>query len=456
MFFKGVLISVFLLVLVMPAFSESLNLVLTPAELSVNVEKPEIDLFYQAIVSHLAKFDNVNLVERSKAGLIMDELDLGLALDPEVSGQRYAKAAARLLANTVLVPGISRLDHDYLLSLRRISVSKAATVACVVKKTRLTSKFSDCAQAMVNEILAQSPATPSAIPSDKIVINVDIENLREECIKAKANDLFPALWERTEKLHKQALLENGSGNLATYYIALIRYSARASAPPSGMVFIPGGYATVQTSAGQKKLWVEPFFIDRYEISVAEYNAFLVAIDNKSGFLPITRNHPRFGEAPLPVTGISFQAAESYAKWCRKQLPTLPQWIRAAGSSLKARPYPCGDAASACRSNLKGAKDGYLCLAPVKTPGVDVSAPGAVGLTGNVREWTSTWFSPQLYSEPSNTSAVEPANGTLKIVAGGSWRTDMDSAKTSNFGKHKPREAFDDVGFRCVIPFFASR
>ena len=456
MILKGMVISGVLLMLVTSAFSQPLTLVIAPPELSVKVEKSEADVFYQAIISHLGKLDNVNIVERSKLKLIMDELDLGLVFNPDASGQLYAKAAAKLSADTVLVPGISKLDHDYFLSLRQISVSKAATQACLVKKTRLTSKFAECAEAMINEILAKSPSASTSTLPDKTAIDVDIENLRQECKNAKADQFFPALWERTEKLYKTASSGKISSDLASYYIALIRYLASASTPPEGMVFIPGGYVTVKTPTGQKKLWVEPFFIDHYETSVAEYKLFLASAKHNPDFLPITQNHPQFSDDLLPVTGISFPAAESYAEWCRKQLPTLPQWIRASGPSLKTRPYPCGNTAAASKSNLKGTDDGYSCLAPANAPGVDVSVFGVVGLTGNVREWTSTWFSPELYSKSPDTSAKDPAQGTLKIVTGGSWRTDMDSAKINSFEKHKPREAFDDVGFRCIIPFFASQ
>jgi formylglycine-generating enzyme required for sulfatase activity len=74
------------------------------------------------------------------------------------------------------------------------------------------------------------------------------------------------------------------------------------------------------------------------------------------------------------------------------------------------------------------------------------------MTGNVREWTCTWYDREAYSRTPADRPREPADGTLKIVKGGSWRTDASQAACRAFERFKPTEAFDDVGFRCVRPF----
>ena len=77
------------------------------------------------------------------------------------------------------------------------------------------------------------------------------------------------------------------------------------------------------------------------------------------------------------------------------------------------------------------------------------------MTGNVREWTATWFDRDLYAKTSADAPRDPDDGTLKVVQGGSWRTNADAAACDHHDKCKPNEAFDDVGFRCVQPFFRS-
>ena len=75
------------------------------------------------------------------------------------------------------------------------------------------------------------------------------------------------------------------------------------------------------------------------------------------------------------------------------------------------------------------------------------------MTGNVREWTCTWYDPNAYSRTPADRPEEPRDGTLKAVKGGSWRTAAAPAACKATDRLKPTEAFDDVGFRCVRPFF---
>lgn len=427
------------------------RVVLMPVESAINVTPQEAQSYYLSLMEVLSARKELQVVERDQLKRVLDERDLAAALTPQDADKVYVASAGKLSAKEVLVPAICKINDDFLLTLREVSVETGLTRKYALDRQRVVSKFSQQAAKLVDEVfgkpgLADQPAT-TAVAADVLA------DLCEQCRLAKAPELFPAMWQRCQKL---AEASKEPALLAEYYMGLLQLSIRAANPPQGMVFIPGGYVSVDTSAGSKKLWVEPFFMDRCEVSIAAYNKFLAEtrsdreIQAIKGLNPITRSDKRFNQDDLPATGISHHAAAAYAGHNRKALPTRLQWLRAA-SGDDARTYPCGgdDALAAC--NLKGSQDGYEALAPAHTSSGDVGPYGAVGMTGNVREWTASWESKDAYTRCPADAPVEVADGTMRLVMGGSWRTAGQQALCGHVDACKPAEATDDIGFRCVQP-----
>jgi len=280
--------------------------------------------------------------------------------------------------------------------------------------------------------------------------------LRQACLAGRADKFFPVWWQRAEGIREKAAAD--APGPAEYYLAMIQLAAAAGSPPEGMVFVPGGHVTFATAKGPRKVWVEPFFLDRCETTVAAYAAFQAAAaavqklrDKAALFRPIAAAKG-FAAGDLPVTGVSWHAADAFARWQGKRLPKVLEWLRAAAGD-DGREYPCGGADSAGKCNLKGAADGFAILAPAAACGADTGSFGLVGLTGNVREWTASWFAEDAFVRSDAAGAArEPATGVLKYIAGGSWRTRADAARCGTADKAKPGEAFDDVGFRCAADF----
>ena len=437
-------------------------MIIAPVDCQAGATKAAGEIFYQGIVVTLAGRDDVRIIERTELKTVLDELDLAAALSPETSGKTYAAAARQVSAKRILVPSLCMIGNDYLLTIREISITDGSTKACAAARTRLTSKFESCARQMADRIFktAGDVARPAKSPTESADAEATLlewNDLRDRCVRIGAEKLFPALWQRAEAINEKAA--GGELLVATdYYAGLLQLSARALSPPDGMIFIPGGYVEVNTSAGKRRLWVEPFFIDRQEVSVRQYLEFLGAHQNGAGrnpppeLVPITMNHESFNKETYPVTGVTWKAASAYAKWRGKRLPTVLQWMRAACGDDE-REYPNGGEETLGGCNLKGPEDGFAVLAPAEEPGKDVSPFGVVGMTGNVREWTDTWASPALYADCSVEAPSDPASGIMKVVKGGSWRSVKEQASCKYGVNYKPAEAMDDVGFRCVIPFF---
>ena len=92
-----------------------------------------------------------------------------------------------------------------------------------------------------------------------------------------------------------------------------------------------------------------FWIDKYEVTNAEYGKFVQATNhappgNWAG------GKPRLGTDDHPVTQVTYEDAAAYAAWAGKQLPTIAEWTRAFRGDDD-RMYPWGDEWDAHRANV---------------------------------------------------------------------------------------------------------
>jgi len=120
----------------------------------------------------------------------------------------------------------------------------------------------------------------------------------------------------------------------------------AEQAPAGMVRIKGGvYQPFLRTAGQSRVQVKPFLLDRHAVTNAEYLAFVQANPSwaRSKVSRLFADHHylsqwasdfRVGDKRLlhsPVTNVSWFAAKAYCQWKGKRLPTLEEWEFAAAS-----------------------------------------------------------------------------------------------------------------------------
>jgi formylglycine-generating enzyme len=170
---------------------------------------------------------------------------------------------------------------------------------------------------------------------------------------------------------------------------------------------------------------------------------------------------RGGELPQerarhPVTLVTFTDAIAYCAWLSTRLavavrlPTEAEWERAARGDLDAKRYPWGDDIDPSRANFlpdPGLKR-YRGTRPVGS-----YAPNAFALydmTGNVWEWVSDWYAADAYRHSDRRNPRGPAEGTLRIVRGGSWVThDVSQLRCAH--RHKvPADTYAySIGFRVA-------
>jgi iron(II)-dependent oxidoreductase len=233
--------------------------------------------------------------------------------------------------------------------------------------------------------------------------------------------------------------------------------------PEGMVEVPSGWFVMgsdpqaDSDAGpqeqpQRRVFMDRFEIDRYEISNAHYLRFVLATEVKGP--PYWRDDPFPDKmAAHPVIGVSWYEADAYCRWARKRLPTEAEWEKAARGT-DGRLFPWGNELPGwLRTNIAhpGSKRGirYPPLANVYRYDRGVSPYGVYQMAGNVAEWVADWFDPTYYRTATDRNPRGPAEGDLKVFRGGSWNEDPEVARSAGRGAHPPDSRSYLLGFRCA-------
>jgi formylglycine-generating enzyme required for sulfatase activity len=179
-----------------------------------------------------------------------------------------------------------------------------------------------------------------------------------------------------------------------------------------------------------------------------------------------------GKDNEPVTQVSYDDANAYARWAGKRLPTEAEWEYAARGGLKNQTFPWGNEPlekGATKANTWQGKfpntntgaDGYMRIAPVAK-----YAPNAYGLydmSGNVWEWCSDWYDANYYASVAQKKLVNPTGSNKsfdpdeptipkKVVRGGSFLCHDSycaSYRVSARMKTATDTGLEHTGFRCV-------
>ncbi len=199
-------------------------------------------------------------------------------------------------------------------------------------------------------------------------------------------------------------------------------SPEASAP-EGMVYVFGGVLRIgrdnaDPSEGPAHVvTVEPFYIDRTEVANEQYQKFIDATGHPA---PPSWENNLFPEGAdlLPVTDVTWEDANAYAKWLGRRLPSEEEWEFAARGSDDRRIYPWGKDWIPDAANVKADENDKRQLAPVGQFPKGASQFEVLDLSGNVWEWTSSDY----VAYPGGKIAPRPGYKNLKVIRGGSYDT----------------------------------
>jgi formylglycine-generating enzyme required for sulfatase activity len=255
--------------------------------------------------------------------------------------------------------------------------------------------------------------------------------------------------------------------------------------PQGMVWIPGGEFSMgaqgahdmnevgmratEDSRPIHRVYVHAFFMDRTDVTNAEFAKFVKA----TGYITVAERKPRAEDFPdippenlvagavvfsapdhpvplgnhllwwsyvpganwrhpegpqsdlkgreaYPVVDVAYEDAEAYARWAHKRLPTEAEWEFAARGGLSGKPYVWGDefrpAGRWMANTYQGhfpdndsGADGYVGIAPAGA--FPANGYGLFDMAGNVWQWTSDWYRPDYYA------TLTAAGGTARNPVG---------------------------------------
>ena len=250
-------------------------------------------------------------------------------------------------------------------------------------------------------------------------------------------------------------------------------------PPVDMVLIPAGefqmgsddedaYADEQPV---HTVYVDAFYMDIYEVTNAQFKAFVDAnphwqkdniedrfhdgdyLDDWNG-----NTYPS-GKADHPVTEVSWYAAMAYAEWAGKRLPTEAEWEYAARGGLAGKKYPWGDTISRIGYAIYYLRSGTRSVGEHAANGY-----GLYDMAGNVWEWCLDAYDADFYA--ASHDSQNPISGARTIqwplenftsipddsdlvFRGGGWFDDARDVRVANRARQMPVRTSDQVGFRCV-------
>ncbi|MDX9720970.1 MAG: formylglycine-generating enzyme family protein [Myxococcota bacterium] len=251
--------------------------------------------------------------------------------------------------------------------------------------------------------------------------------------------------------------------------------------PAAMIRIPNSGAQTSFSLGcpsvadgwgeldapSRDTTLDAFYIDRYEVTTAEYSSCVAAAQCSPAATGSEYNYGRVDRASHPINGVTWTQAKEYCEWAGKRLPTEAEWERAAKGPTHRR-FPWGDncpsswnwrcsglewGPSIAKANAsEGASfDGFTLTAPVGSFILSTNngrSPEGLGdMAGNVYEWCSDWYASYPAGSLNNPSG--PSSGSERVLRGGAWASSGAALRTSYRGALSPSTVDPIIGFRCA-------
>jgi formylglycine-generating enzyme required for sulfatase activity len=213
-----------------------------------------------------------------------------------------------------------------------------------------------------------------------------------------------------------------------------------------------------TEQPQRRVSVSAFAIDRDEVSLGEYLAWL-------------REHHR----PVPdelrrliqhVITIHFMPDATLTRWpalyvtwgeaaqfCRdhgKRLPSEAEWEKAARGT-DGNLFPWGHDEPTSRLAVFGRYHAHEIplVAAVETGEAGKSPYGVHHMAGNIAEWVHDWFGVDYYAMMPDRNPAGPSTGRYKVTRGGSWKSHQQLLRSATRNGAVPDQRAPTIGFRCA-------
>ena len=258
-------------------------------------------------------------------------------------------------------------------------------------------------------------------------------------------------------------------------------TTRPVTPPSsteGMVLIPAGEFRMGSNSGDPdekpahSVYVDAFYMDKYEVTNAQYAAFLNAkgkhTESGKTWLNIGRGgsvrieyvagvyRAKGGYENHPVTYVSWYGAVAYSKWKGKRLPTEAEWEKAARGNLSGLTYPWGNSIDRNKANYNNHIRDTTAVGTYTANGY-----GLYDMAGNVWEWCLDEYNSGFYAVSPSQNPLSGANSirwildnytgvkSSRVLRGGSWDNTGQNVRVADRYAFTPSFTNRFYGFRCA-------
>jgi formylglycine-generating enzyme required for sulfatase activity len=269
-----------------------------------------------------------------------------------------------------------------------------------------------------------------------------------------------AVYRIAQKQRRNLFAKIGAGVTAMALIAAGAWFARSSGEPAQtikgkddapLMLVPAGNFTMgdDIESPQREIYLDAFYIDRYEITTSRYAKFLAATGSvrpPDGWDSLAREKG----VELPVIGVDWNDAAAYCKWVERRMPTETEWEKAARGS-DGRQYPWGNALPTLdHANHQNASaeayDGGL--KNVGTHPAGRSPYDVDDLAGNAAEWVADWYADS-FPRSERRNPKGPETGTARVVRGSGRFDQADRLVITKRYHGNPDLRREDIGFRCA-------
>ncbi|MGH7166608.1 MAG: formylglycine-generating enzyme family protein [Nitrospiraceae bacterium] len=247
------------------------------------------------------------------------------------------------------------------------------------------------------------------------------------------------------------------------------------AHPSPMVFIPAGWFLMgtnrkdddpygldtqydDTELPQRRIWLDAYEIDRYEVTLAEFLAHVHrqgrqvpdALQRLIWHLISVHFAPDYVLAPWPALYVTWAEADNFCRAQGKRLPTEAQWEKAARGT-EGNLFPWGKATPTPELAVFGKYHVHEIplVAAVSSKEEGRSPYGLYHMAGNVAEWVQDWFGFDYYAIMPERNPPGSTEGRYKVVRGGSWKSKPHMLRAATRGGAFPEDRTAMIGFRCA-------